>query len=362
MPLELYASKDLSQPLLCEITEFLDSQETSHLFQFPQWNAGGAKFALLREGGAIRWFGTFGTHSPLGSSLLGLSLPWMRAVIANRGPVCDDNRLWPTATEEFIKQMRLEGMTYCEVIPDWVQTTESNAEKNLRDSGWQGLGEERSSLRLDLTKSDDEIFANFRKNSRYEIRRAERLGVSVVPASADVQIEEFLTLHARVAVRKGFLAEAPEDLRGAIRWLIGADSRGALLLAKAENQVYGGAVIGRAGKRCWYVWGAAEKHEQFNVGHILQWRALLWAKSHGCREYDFGGYTPGATSGPAWFKAGFGGTVVRFVRPHRKIIRRGYYRSFELIFRMRELSRRPVLPRLVRNELPSRISATPAEK
>jgi lipid II:glycine glycyltransferase (peptidoglycan interpeptide bridge formation enzyme) len=152
-------------------------------------------------------------------------------------------------------------------------------------------------------------------------------------------------------------------LRAAIRWLIGVGSRGALLLAIAENQVYGGAVIGRAGKRCWYVWGAADKHEQFNVGHILQWRALLWAKSHGCREYDFGGYTPGATSGPAWFKAGFGGTVVRFVRPHRKAMRRGYYRTFELILWMRELSRRPwVLPRLVRNELPAPTSTNPAEK
>ncbi|MGB7600050.1 MAG: GNAT family N-acetyltransferase [Candidatus Sulfotelmatobacter sp.] len=358
MPLELYAGKDLSQPLLGEITEFLDSQETSHLFQFPQWNAGGARVALLREGGAIRWFGTFGTHSPLGSSV-----PWMRAVVANRGPVCDDNRLWQTATEEFIAHMRVEGMTYCEVFPDWVQTPDSIAENHLRDSGWQGLGEERSSLRLELTKSDDEIFANFRKNSRYEIRRAERLGVSVVPASADVHIEEFLMLHARVAVRKGFLAEAPDDLRGPIRWLIGADSRGALLLARAENQVYGGAVIGRAGKRCWYVWGAADKHEQFNVGHILQWKALLWAKSHGCREYDFGGYTPGATSGPAWFKAGFGGTVVRFVRPHRKVIRRGYYRTFDWISRMRELSRRRwVLPTFVRNEFPAPTSTNPAEK
>jgi hypothetical protein len=358
MSLELYAGKDLSEPLLGEITEFLDSQETSHLFQFPQWNAGGARFALLREGGAIRWFGTFGTHSPLGSSV-----HWMRAVVANRGPVCDDKRLWQTATEEFIAQMRLEGMTYCEVIPDWVQTPDSNAKNHLRDSGWQGLGEERSSLRLDLTNCDDAIFANFRKNSRYEIRRAERLGVSVVPASTDVHIEEFLTLHARVAVRKGFLAEAPEDLRGAIRWLIGADSRGSLLLARAQNQVYGGAVIGRAGKRCWYVWGAADKHEQFNVGHILQWRALLWAKSHGCREYDFGGYTPGATSGPAWFKAGFGGTVVHFVRPHRKVIRRGYYRTFEWILRMRELIRRRwVLPSLVRNDLPPSISTNPADR
>ena len=144
----------------------------------------------------------------------------------------------------------------------------------------------------------------------------------------------------RLAARKGFAADSPDDLRTAIRWLITARARGALLLARFQNQICGGAVIGRSGRRCWYVWGAAEKHEHFNVGHILQWKALQWAKLHGCIEYDFGGYTPGATSGPAWFKEGFGGTVVRFVRPRRRVIRRGYYRALNLILRMRELGRR----------------------
>ena len=333
MSLEFYTTNDLSPPLIGEITDFLDSQDTSHLFQFPQWNVSRARFALLRQSGSIRWFGTFGTHSPLGAAV-----PWMRAAIANRGPVCDDGKMWHAVTGEFAEQMRRERITYFDAAPDWVQAPGEDTGIRFRDSAWERLSGERTSLRLDLTKSEDEIFANFRKNSRYEVRRADRLGVSVAPASDDAEIEEFLTLHAQLAARKSFRAEAPDDLRGAIRWLIGGHSRGALLLARSENRVYGGAVIGRSGKRCWYVWGAADKHEHFNVGHILQWKALLWAKSHGCNEYDFGGYTPGATSGPAWFKAGFGGSVVRFVPPHRRVLRRGYFRVFKLAFRIRDLS------------------------
>ena len=330
MPLEFYTTGDLSPTLMGEITNFLDSQETSHLFQFPQWNASRGRFALLRENGAVRWFGAFGVHSPLGSAV-----PWMRAAIANRGPVCDDARLWHAVTAEFAEQIRQERFTYFDACPDWVQTPDEAMENGFHDSAWEQMNRERMSLRLDLTRSQDELFANIRKNSRYEVRRAERLGVSVVPASSAAEIEEFLTLHASLAVRKGFSADAPADLRVSIRWLINDASRGALLLARSENRTYGGAVIGRAGKRCWYVWGAADRHEHFNVGHILQWKALLWAKSHGCNEYDFGGYTPGATSGPAWFKAGFGGKVVTFVAPHRRIFRRGCYRAFNLVFQMR---------------------------
>jgi hypothetical protein len=358
MALAFYTTKDLSPLLISEITDFLDSQDTGHIFQFPQWNVSGARFALQRDRGSIRWFGAFGMHAPLGSTL-----PWMRAVIANRGPVCDDGKVWQAAIGDFIGQMKREGVAYFDAAPDWVQTPDVDVENSLRHSGWEGLGGERLSLRLDLTKPEDEIFANFRKNSRYEVRRAERLGVSVVLASGGAEIEEFLTLHGRVAARKGFGAESPDRLRAIIDWLIGERSRGALLLARSENLVCGGAVIGRCGKRCWYVWGASDKHEHFNVGHILQWKALLWAKSHGCDDYDFGGYTLGATSGPAWFKAGFGGTLVRFVPAHRMVLRRGYYRMFNLIFQMREFSRSSsAVPWAKRASFPKSAPANLAEK
>lgn len=65
MSLQFYAGSDLSQPLINEITAFLDSQETSHLFQFPQWNFAGARFALLRESEKFD-----------GSALLEHIVPW----------------------------------------------------------------------------------------------------------------------------------------------------------------------------------------------------------------------------------------------------------------------------------------------
>ncbi len=357
MSLEFYSTEDLSPTLLREITEFLDSQDTGHPFQFPQWNVSGARFVLLRQGGSIRWFGTFGLHAHLGPAF-----PQIRAIIANRGPVCDDSGLWQATTEDFAEEMSHDNYTYLDAAPDWVQVPGTNIENGFRDSDWQQLSGERTSLRLDLTKNEDEIFASFRKNSRYEVRRAERLGVSVVPASCDSEIEEFLSLHSGLANRKSFPAEVPNHMRASIRWLISGKSRGALLLARAENTTCGGAVIGRSGKRCWYVWGAADKHDRFNVGHFLQWKALLWAKSQACDEYDFGGYTPGATSGPAWFKAGFGGTVVRFVPARRKVFRPACYRLSQFAFRVRELKGSRSMSWLKKSMATSSVSATLNEK
>jgi peptidoglycan pentaglycine glycine transferase (the first glycine) len=330
MALESFLTNGLTPALAQEADEFLDSQDTAHPFQFPQWADPESRLILLREGGKIRWLGTFSVYSPLG-----WKVPWIRAAAANRGPVSDDRELWEAAADELAKSMRKEGLAYLEVSPDWIQPADGESPGFLNNAEWRCSAPQRATLRLSLSASADEIFANFSKNTRYEVRRAERLGAMVTVASSDAEIEEFSRLYQALAARKGFSPDSIERLRRQIRWLMDAPSRGALLLARTDNVVRGGTVVGRAGRRCWYIWGASDKQEHVNVGHILQWHALQWAKSNGCSEYDFGGYTPGATSGPAWFKAGFGGTVVHFVAPHRRVIRTGAYRVFSLLSRIR---------------------------
>jgi peptidoglycan pentaglycine glycine transferase (the first glycine) len=334
MALESFLTNELTPALAQEVDAFLDSQDTSHPFQFPQWADPGSRLTLLREGGRIRWMGTFDLLAPLG-----WKVPWIRAAVANRGPVCDDLKLWEAAANELAGMMQQQRLAYFEVSPDWIQPEDQRADF-LNRPGWKSFDTQRASLRLHLTSSADEIFANFSKNTRYEIRRAERLGATVGAASTDSEIDGFLLLYEHTAARKGFLPESIEILRRAVRWLVDArfgstQPRGVLLLARTGNIVRGGAVLGRAGRRCWYIWGASEKAPHVNVGHLLQWHALRWAKSQGCSEYDFGGYTPGATSGPAWFKAGFGGHEVRFVAARRRVLRPRMVRVLGLLSRLR---------------------------
>lgn len=322
---------ELSAAQLAEIENFLDRQETGHPFQFPQWGGLSAISMILRDGGGVRWFGSFGVQLPSGRRV-----PWIRALIANRGPVCDDRELWSAVAEELAGKMRRDRFAYLDVSPEWLCESEENRLRKSDDSVWECMGQARASLRLDLRKSDDEIFDGFRKNSRYEVRRAERSGTQVSIAADEAEIEEFLRLYRRMADRKGFLPDPPEHLRHILGWLARTESRGALLIARVGDVVHGGAVIVRAGRRCWYVWGATETQPHLTVGHFLQWKALQWAKAHGCTEYDFGGYTPGATSGPAWFKAGFGGSVVHLVPVHRRVTAPGRYGLLQFLSKVRK--------------------------
>jgi len=244
MALESFLVDDLPPARLREAEEFLDSQETGHPFQFPPWLDPGSKVMLLRESGKIRWMASFGVHPPLGRKV-----PWIRAAVVNRGPVCDDLKLWEAASDELAGELRREGVAFFDASPEWIQQAAEGPPGFLKRAGWKSLGGVRASLRLDLTLSAEELFANFAKTTRYEVRRAERMGAVVSAASNDADIDQFLGLYEGLAARKGFPADSAERMRREIRWLITSHSRGALLLAKVNDAVCGGAVVGRAGRR-----------------------------------------------------------------------------------------------------------------
>src|SRR5882757_7355343 len=329
MALEFFTHNDLSPTLTQEIVSFLDSQTTSHPFQFPQWSGAGSYYAVLREANQIRWFANCGTQFPLGTRLARL-----RALTVNRGPVCDDSELWRTVLDEFSEQMHQERFIYLDAAPDRLETTETDGTSGF-GPGWNPLGESRISLRLNVTKSEEELLSGLRKTTRYDVRRAERAEVTAEPSKGPSDAQEFLRLYRSLAKRKGFSPDPEDHVLSIMRWLQTEPERGALLLARDGAAVVGGAVIVRSGKRCWYVWGANDKNDRFSAGQLLQWRAILWAKAHGCTEYDFGGYTPHATSGPAWFKEGFGGEVVRFVPAPRNVFRPRWHRLMQTFARMR---------------------------
>ncbi len=324
MDLEIISRRQLSETIVQEICAFLDSHDTSHPFQFPQWMPPAATeiwFVLARVNSKLAAFASCGLQRPAGTRVP------VKALVINRGPVCDDFEKFREVLTQLAPIAKARKLIYIDAAPERVI---SDDEKSLFPAPWSPTGAERVSLRLDVTRSEDEIFAGFRKVARYEIRRAERAGIQVATASSDKDSERFLNLYFRLAKRKGFAADSPESVGAILKWLRAEPERGGLFLAWHQDVAVGGVVTVRASQRCWYVWGASEERRDFSAGHVLQWHAIRWAKSQGCTEYDFGGYTPGAKSGPAWFKEGFGGKVMRLQPTHRLVLRDTQYRMLNL--------------------------------
>ncbi len=308
--------RSLSPALENEICAFLDSQDSSHPFQLPGWwLVDKGHCAVLRDRGHICWFAMCGVSYPSSRVLRGI-----RALTISHGPVCDEAHWMTEGLHYLAEYCRSHSLAYLDVAAECVGPAAEALRHIVSRNSWQTLNPIQTSLRLDLRTQSDELFGGFRKSTRYEIRRAEREGVLSRPASNEGEIEDFLKILYRMAANKLFSPGPPNHLRHVLKWLLHDSGRGALLLAYHDGVLLGGTAVVRVGGRCWYVWGARDEVAVLNVGHLLQWQAIQWAKAQGCTEYDFGGYREGSDSGPALFKKGFGGRVVHFPPASRYIV------------------------------------------
>ena len=307
------------------VDTFLDTQATAHPFQFHGW-AG----THLRDRSQMFWLGKEDGTIRLSArcvrfGLLGRKIPGLAALSIPRGPVCDDAGLAESALHWLIDESRRRNLVYVEISPEWSSPEHRQLAIRLLQGGWEAYAGERASLRVDLSPEPESILSTFRKTTRYEIRKAERDGILIEEGSDSGFAEDFLRLHRELEQRKKLSPEPEDHMRHVVSWMGQGKDRGSVIRASFRGEVLGTVVVVRAGKRCWYVWGASSPGRQVNVGHILQWRAMLWARARGCTEYDLGGYTEGSESGPALFKHGFSDQVVRFVPAMRYVLRHRVY-------------------------------------
>jgi hypothetical protein len=312
-----------------EINHFLDSMKTSHPFQYPIMGNiieevhGNIIYFIGRKKGNIILFGIGSIgHLPRIKSI--------KHLIFNYGPVCDDySALIETAL--YLKNVyKIEKYSFINIKPYWYAEESINWRTQLINDGWleNRQGGVMSSLRINLLQSDEDLLKSFRGTTRYEIRRAQKLGVEIKQATSEKEAELFCMLYTDMFKNKNI---EPGDMRvldSLTKSLINEKERAVILLAFYEGRPMGGVIIGRAGKHAVYLWGGTKKDTKIVAGKILQYHGMLWARDLGCCEYDMGGYReahPVAT-----FKKGFSAKVVKFSPGFRYILNRNRFRLYQV--------------------------------
>jgi lipid II:glycine glycyltransferase (peptidoglycan interpeptide bridge formation enzyme) len=144
----------------------------------------------------------------------------------------------------------------------------------------------RSSWVLDISADEDTLLAGMKSKTRYNIRLAARKGVEVSEAGLE-DIPEFYRLFQETARRDDFFIHT-EDVYRRMFSLFWDAGRFALLFARHEGHLIAAVTLLRFGDTCWYLQGASSNADRnLMPTYLLQWEGIRWAKSHGCREYDF---------------------------------------------------------------------------
>ncbi len=223
-----------------------------------------------------------------------------------------------------------ERAIFIKIDPDVIKAWGSDDERKspvgakfieeLKARDWRYSSDQiqyRNTVELDLDRSDDDILASMKQKTRYNIRLAARKGVAVRMGSP-ADFASIARMYVETAARDDFAVRPVEYYLDVWQTLFDA-KMAQPLIAEYENEQLSAVIVVKYGPRALYMYGASTGRERQRMpNHLLQWQAILWAKEHGCRIYDFWGAPDEFDeTDPLWgvwrFKAGFNGQVVRHI-------------------------------------------------
>lgn len=173
-----------------------------------------------------------------------------------------------------------------------------------------------------LDQTEEQLLAAMHSKTRYNIRVAERHGVTVREGSGEADVEAFLSLIQETASRDQFRPLHQAYLKATYTSLAEAGIS-KLRLAEKDGQLLAASMEMHFGDTVTYLHGASSsKDREAMAPYALHWEAIKSARAAGAKLYDFYGLNPEHRSSPhykeSWegitrFKRGFGGEQVDLV-------------------------------------------------
>ena len=248
----------------------------------------------------------------------------VRVLYVPKGPLLDwaDESLRTRVLADLESLARRERAIFIKIDPDLPaqETPGAALTLDLGHRTWdfsQDQIQYRNTVTLDLRPSEEQILADMKQKTRYNVRLAEKKGVCVRLGGA-ADLDPLYQMYAETSVRDGFIIRAPEYYRDAWGSFIQA-GLAQPLIAEVEGQPVSALILFVFAKKAWYMFGMSRETQRDKMpNHLLQWEAMRWAKAHGCATYDFWGAPDEfVESDPLWgvwkFKQGFGGKIVRHI-------------------------------------------------
>jgi len=192
---------------------------------------------------------------------------------------------------------------------------------------------------IDISKKEDELLTQMHPKTRYNIRLAQKKGVTI-EESEDLDIFIKL-LFGETLKRQGFYLHSPEYFKKMWETLFPAKIA-RLLLAKYQGQVLVAWIIFIWKGVLYYPYGASTvKYKEVMASNLICWEAIRMGKKLGCQKFDMWGcLPPDADSSHPWygfhrFKLGYGGDLVQSVGSWDLVVRPAFYSIYQLAEKLR---------------------------
>jgi peptidoglycan pentaglycine glycine transferase (the first glycine) len=320
--------------------EFISGCPQAHVLQSPAWGELKSQFG---------WESCWVIHGKLGAQILFQKVPLgYQVAYLPRGPIsCEgavfDHPDWNDFQKDLDILCRERKAVFLKIEPDCWQ--ENDSLTPVPPAGYKpsphSIQPPRTIL-ISLEGSEDEILARMKSKTRYNIRLAEKKGITVRQLD---DVGPFYYLLENTSDRAAFGIHTKEYYQKAFE-LFQKSGECQLFLAEYEGLPLASIMVFLRGKRSWYFYGASSnQHRERMPTYLVQWEAIRWAKQHGCQNYDLWGVPDedGDTleknfadrSDGLWgvyrFKRGFGGELKRVCGPWDRV----YHPSIYFLYTLR---------------------------
>lgn len=189
---------------------------------------------------------------------------------------------------------------------------------------------------LDLNPSEDELMANCHSKTRYNIRLAQKKGVTVVEDTTEAGMEEYIKLLEETTARQNFYAHNAEYFRK--MWgIFGSGKMIRILKAQYEGKTLACWVLFFFNGVAYYPYGASSReHREVMASNLMMWEAIRMAKENGCTSFDmWGALGPDADPKDKWFgfhkfKEGYGAPLMQSLPTHDLVVNPPLYSIFKI--------------------------------
>jgi len=286
----------------------------------------------------------FGAYD--GTQLLGLVTAIEHQITLNRkylyvphGPISSDHGVTRALIEHLVARAEREQAMYIKVDPPHL--TDAWPEDVWPKGFTLGTAlQPRHTYVVPLEASSDELFAKCHQKTRYNIRLAEKRGVTIRWSTDDRDVETFLALQHEMATRQGIRPHPDryyrvmfDAFRKANMVQLGIAEFNGKPLAINEVVFDGTTATFTHG-------GSSNEHREVMAPALLQWQTILQAKERGMKHYDLRGIAPAdqpnhKLAGVTRFKMGFPGEVMMYPKARNLVLQPAWYWAYRFAKRLR---------------------------
>lgn len=304
----------MSEVSLFEWNRFLEGRPNAHILQTGEWGE-------LKRG--FGWDAVRIVSGNIGMQLLFRKLPLGLTIAYAPRPVISDQL--SVISDQFWREVdsvcKNRRAVFLKLEPDLWNDQKLETWNLKLETSPHNIQPPRTII-VDIRGSEDEILARMKQKTRYNIRLAEKKGVTV---RAWDNIPAFHKMMLVTGGRDNFGVHSLDYYRRAYE-LFHPTGRAELLVAEYEGKSLAALMVFMHSRRAYYMYGAStDEHRNLMPTYLLQWEAMKWARAKGAQEYDLWGVPDEDEAtleanfetrhdglwGVYRFKRGFGGALKR---------------------------------------------------